>query len=146
RLAADILIERGALTDPRWRVTVMKVLAAILGTNPRVLREIAQTHRLGDDLVRELRDFVPENLAVMRDTHPHQVGWNEVIARSLVYDVRLRYMFIQGLVGGMARVNSVEACAREFRRVAITMLDTYLGSKPDAARFARLEMSDMVKS
>lgn len=146
RLVADMLVERGALTDPVWRVTLMKLLAAILGTNPRVLREIAQAHRLGDDLIRELRDFTPGNLAVMRDTHRHQVGWNEVIARSLVYDVRLRYMFIQGMVGGIARVSSVEACAREFRRVAITMLDTYLGSQPGIARFARLDMNDMVKS
>jgi hypothetical protein len=134
----SMMLDRGYLTAAAWRPCVLQAMAGLLARSPVMLERLLRDRGLGEQVEREARRFVTEDLIVARDVHLGQVHWNRFLAHVMASNAKLRCLIIKILVGGLAQSNSVEDYAREFRRFVVEVVAAYLGEDADEERYRTL--------
>ena len=137
-----MMLTRGYLDHPLWRTCTLKVMAGLLVRSPAGLERVLKDRGLDESVAREARRFVTEPLILARDVHIAQVTQNRFIARVFASNVKLRYLMIKILFGGMAQSNSPEDCAMAVRRFLVEFLATYFGDDHRGQKYRTLSVEE----
>ena len=140
----NYMLEKDLLNSELWRKCTLKVLAAMLSRNPKVLNEILIRTGIDISVLTEIRPYINENMLKMKNEIIYRYAWNDFIVSGFS-SAKIRYFLIKCLLGGLVNSNSVEEYSKEFRRFVIEAAKCFLIENKDDAFYFRLSLEDALR-
>jgi hypothetical protein len=126
-------------------VSVLKVLAGLLATNPPALRHLLASEGLSEAIMGEIRKCVTISLLETRESIRYETSWNKFLAKKLADDVIIRYFLVSIIFRCCLVCRSADDCYLQFAEFVVQVTRALLNN-PDPGRYTHLTWDEVLES